>query len=148
MLHQMGQFHGWFWRVGKTKKIRAKLKVRSIHPEFIQNSLQNSFRNSPKIHPRIYSEIHHDNLKIHLEFTARDSSRENEPAEFKDRPARDKGTIMGGGAATSNASGEHVQRRWLSTELGSSRFATHLKRITARAVLADCSRVGRIWRVA
>ena len=52
------------------------MRVRKIHPEFIQNSLQNSFRNSPKIHPRIYSEIHDDNLKIHLEFTARDSSRE------------------------------------------------------------------------
>ena len=78
ILHQqMAQFHGWFWRVGKIKKIWAKLRVRKIHPEFIQNSLQNSFRNSPKIHPRIYSEIHDDNLKIHLEFTARDSSRDN-----------------------------------------------------------------------
>ena len=77
LLHQMGQFHGWFWRVGKTKKIQAKMRVRKIHPEFIQNSLQNSFRNSPKIHPRIYSEIHDDNLKIHLEFTARDSSRDD-----------------------------------------------------------------------
>ena len=63
LLHQMGQFHGWFWRVGKTKKIRAKMRV----------------RNSSKIHPRIYSEIHDDNLKIHLEFTARDSSRDGCP---------------------------------------------------------------------
>ena len=85
LLHQMGQFHGWFWRVGKTKKIWAKMRVRKIHPEFIQNSLQNSFRNSPKIHPRIYSEIHDDNLKIHLEFTARDSSRDSLSAEDRRR---------------------------------------------------------------
>ena len=93
LLQQMGQFHGWFWRFGKTKKIRAKMRVRKIHPEFIQNSLQNSFRNSPKIHPRIYSGIHDDNLKIHLEFTARDSSRDQAgwllrqpPTELAGRP--------------------------------------------------------------
>ena len=75
LLHQMGQFHGWFWRVGKTKKIRAKLRVRKIHPEFIQNSLQNSFRNSPKIHPRIHHEIQQETLEIHLKFTAPISRR-------------------------------------------------------------------------